>query len=1597
MSNQVDNRVVEMQFNNSQFESGIQTSLRTLDKLKDALHLKGASKGLDDVQNAAGHFSLDGMASAIESVNNKFSALGAIGFSVLNNLVSRATDAGIKMVKALSVDQIAAGWTKFGQKTGSVATLVSQGYSLDEVNKQMERLNWFTDETSYNYVDMANNIGKFTATGQDLESSVTAMMGIANWAALSGQNATVASRAMYQLSQAMSKGALRYDDWRSIQNASMDTKEFRENALEAAVALEKVKKNMDDTYTVAGKTYTLNEMFTSEALTRTNWFGSDVMMKTFQKYSSAVDQLYEYTEEHGGTASEAIEKLQNEMDSFGIKAFKAAQEARSWGDVVDSVKDAVSTGWMSTFELIFGNYDEATKLWTMLANNLYDVFMFGTEKRNELFADWKELGGNAALVKTLENSFEILLNVMEAVRDAFENVFPPITGEMLKNISVKIMTFTNNLKNNEEVIENVKTVFTGFFHILNLGRKVITFFGKTALTALKGFLELISPITEKIKSFILSFNEWISEFDKSEDKFSKFKDSFSFIKDSLSPIGDIFNKAKESIKNFFSIFTKKKDTSIIKPFEAVDKMAKIVEGSSEKIDKASVIFEKVSNVFDKLKNMLSAAAEGISGAFSKIKESFSKDDASIIASFANTGFIGVIAMALKKFIDSLSDTVKDGGGILKSFKGIGEGINDVFGSLKDSLKSLQGSLKAKTLKQIAVSIAILAGSVFVLSLINPERLAAALGAIAGLFVELGTFVTVFEKINSSSKFKKINNVSTSMIKLSAAVLILAIAMAKLSSLSLSEIGRGLLAIAGLLTMTTAAAILLSRFSKHVSKGAKGMISFSIAIGILAAVMKSISSMSLEEIGIGLLGVLALVTMLTASAILLSKLGKSFIKGSTGLIIFASAIAILGQVVKTLSSLSVEELTKGLVGVAVLTASISGFILLTGNAKKALASALSFVMIASALLIVSKAMTTFGNMEWTQIEKGMTVVLGVLGIASVLSMALSSTNSEGAILALAGSMVVLGIALEIIQNAFSKIGNFSWENIGKGFVVLAGSLLLLGAASLVLAKVTPALLAVSGALALLGLGLQLIASAFVTFNIANLFVQLGESVKGVARRLKSGTFVMFFKNILEVLKELVKFIPLFIASFVQGLIDGFVMIANSQAKLVPAIVKLGIGLLAALEILIPKIVKFGLRLVLGLLQGIDENIEKITEVAGSVIFHFLVGLSNALPMIIMGAIILMYNFINGLAEGIRLYQDLIFAAEKNLLSAIIEYALSSIQEIVELIPVVGEKWAAGIETAKEKVREKLVPEEMEQISASAAEGLIAGFRNNSDEVEDAGAEAGESGASGLMSILDMFTSGGETGTSMFAEGLLNNLNISDSAGLNVGESAEENIEKADYEEGGLVANQGFAKGLLNNSYLSEQAASVVGNRALSAFKVSLASKSPSKKFEKEGYNSDQGYANGLLKFSNIVENASGKVGDKAITSISSSIAKIDDYVSENMDSTPTIRPVLDMSGLESGVNSINDLMGRSYTLSHTSYDLASQNARMFSESRLEVSTEKTDKGVVSAIGGLSEDINKLGDSIKGMGFYLDGRKFGKISTPTINRNLYIDSIRRGRNN
>ena len=461
-SNQVDSKVVELQFNNQQFEANAKTSLSTLERLKKALDFSKTKTSIMEMGDGLKSITISSLASGLDQVQAKFSSLDVVAMTTISRITNGVIDMGEAFVKSVSTDQIEAGWNKYAEKTSAVQTIMAAtakewggdtAGQMEHVNSQLEKLNWFTDETSYSFLDMVNNIGKFTSNSIPLERSVTAMEGISTWAAVSGANIGEAGRAMYNLSQAIAVGSVKLMDWKSIENANMATAEFKETAIQTALELKTLTEAGEGVYkTIKGNEVSVTNF--NQSLSD-GWFTSEVLLSTLDRYGAFTDKLNEAmnavsenvtasqmldyiddykngeldlaeaTRETGLTATALkgyLQDLSSTEMAFGMKAFKAAQEAKTFQEAVDSVKDAVSTGWMNTFELMFGDYMKAKTLWTDLANDLYDIFAEGGNERNALIEeafnqqeavnlqDWEQLQNSGIVSK------EFIAALAEAVR-----------------------------------------------------------------------------------------------------------------------------------------------------------------------------------------------------------------------------------------------------------------------------------------------------------------------------------------------------------------------------------------------------------------------------------------------------------------------------------------------------------------------------------------------------------------------------------------------------------------------------------------------------------------------------------------------------------------------------------------------------------------------------------------------------------------------------------------------------------------------------------------------------------------------------------------------------------------------------------------------------------------------------------------------------------------------------------------------------------------------------------------------------------------------------------------------------------------------------
>lgn len=589
MSNVVEDRIINLKFNNKDFEKNAAQSMRTIDALEEKLTFKNvASKGVDafkGIINAAKQVppvleqiadagSL-GMVSKLKAAFTKngdmFSPLMEMATGAFRQIGQEAYQLGKQITTSLTTQQVDAGWQKYADKTASVQTIMNAtGKSIDVVTEALAKLNWYSDETSYSYTDMTSNIAKFTSSGVDLNTAVTAMIGIGNAAGLAGAKVQDASHAMAGFAKAIGQGYMDRMKWSWIETAQMDTQQFKKSLIEAAVALGTLRSNGDGTYSsAAGRNLTSLDNFEAD-LASGKWMTAEVMLRALQDYGALTNEIYSIYEATGGekTTSEIIEEMGVAAEDLGLKAFKASQEAKTFADAIDSVKDAVSTGWMTTFDTIFGNYEEAKKLWTDFANWLYDMFAESGNYRNEQLAIFmgreaidEELGeyykigddlvsGREYFLQAIYKFMDVISAYAEAIKMAWDRTFGAwdyeTIGEIAKRIhrvaellgstlekdlsmdpkKVDKWTWLDNQNRNSFIVK-FRLAMERFFGILKETVITIQTMGKTFYEALydafgdkndrthglyiSGFYKWFNDITLRIAKFIKTFRQVLTD------------------------------------------------------------------------------------------------------------------------------------------------------------------------------------------------------------------------------------------------------------------------------------------------------------------------------------------------------------------------------------------------------------------------------------------------------------------------------------------------------------------------------------------------------------------------------------------------------------------------------------------------------------------------------------------------------------------------------------------------------------------------------------------------------------------------------------------------------------------------------------------------------------------------------------------------------------------------------------------------------------------------------------------------------------------------------------------------------------------------------
>ena len=1297
MSTTVDERVVEMRFDNKQFEQNIQTSLSSLDKLNKSLNLEGAAKGLETVNDAANKCSgnMSPLSNAVETVRVRFSALEVIAITVLQNITNYALAAGKNLVSAFTIDPIKSGFDEYETQINAVQTILantsSKGTTLDQVNNALDELNHYADMTIYNFTEMTRNIGTFTAAGVDLDTSVSAIKGIANLAAVSGSNSRQASTAMYQLSQALASGTVKLQDWNSVVNAGMGGQVFQDALKETAkvhgIAIDKMIKD---------------EGSFRETLSK-GWLTSDILTETLAKFTGDLN------EDQLRTMGYADDQIKSIME-MGKTANDAATKVKTFTQLFDTLKEAAQSGWTQSWEIIVGDFEEAKELLTEVSDTFGAVINASADARNKMLQDWKDLGGRTMMIEAVKNVFEGLISVAKPVREAFNEIFPPMTGKQLAEITERIRDLTAKFKMGEESSKNLKNTFKGVFAVLDIVGRAF----KAVAGGVGELIGLFLPVGNGVLSLTGSLGECLVKLDETVKKTNIFGKAVSAVVDIVKTAITFVKTAGEKVKEFGKAAGEKFDFPGFELFHSFlervhDRMARIDEGAGKMKSGVIVAFEMMGEALERCKFLkvmealwttVKVIAGGIVDAvgtmMGTLAEKLGNADFSMILDVLNSIAAGGIALSISKFLKGVTEpfntfNIAVGGialSISKFLKSVTEplegvnnilkGVTGVLDGVRGCLEAYQTNLKAGTLLKIGAAIALLASSIVAISLIDSDKLSASLGAITVLFANLLGAMAIFEKIAGSKT--KVTKACSAMIAMSVAVSILAGALKKVSDLDWDELARGLVGIAGLTTIVVASSKAMASGQKRVMKGATSLIIFGAAIKILASACKDLSQLPWDELGRGLTGVGVLFAEI-AIFLRVAKFNRKMISTATGIVILATAMKVLASACKDFGQMDWSEIGKGLAGIGGLLAELAVFTNLAGNAKHVVATGVALIAIGSAMKIFASAVKEFSQLQWDGIGRGLTAMGGALaevaiavklmpknmigigtglaivgGALEIIANCMSKfggmqwaeigrglTVMGGALAELAislncmkgtlggsAALLVASAALAVLAPVLSMLGALSWEAIAKGLISIAGAFAIIGVAGAVLTPLVPTILALSGAFALIGVGVLTIGAGLLAAGTGLSALAIGFTALATAGAAGATAIVAALTVIVIGIARL---IPAVLTKVGEGIIAICKVIAAEAPAIGEAVKAVVLTLIDVLVSCVPKLADGALQLVVCVLAALVTYTPQIVDLVLKFLIGILEGIASNLPSLIKAGIDVLMAFFTGVVDAL----------------------------------------------------------------------------------------------------------------------------------------------------------------------------------------------------------------------------------------------------------------------------------------------------------------------------------------------------------------------------
>lgn len=1190
-----------------------------VDKLQDKVAHVGpaAQQSFATVEQAAGKVHLSGLSDALDGITAKFGAMQVAGIAALGTIVSKATTAGMQVGKSLSVAPILTGFREYELKLGSIQTILANteasGATLKDVNKTLQELNHYADKTIYNFGQMTKNIGTFTAAGVDLETSAASIKGIANLAALSGSNSEQASRAMYQLSQAIAAGRVSLMDWKSVENAGMGGAVFQRQLAQTAVAMGVLDEK---TVALSGDMKNVKidgENFRTSIMAKPgeeSWLTTGVLTNALKTFTG---DLKDAELAAMGFNDEQIKAIQKQAKT----ATDAATKVKTLTQLLDTAKESAGSGWAETWEIVFGNFKEAKSMWSDASDALGGFIQDSAEARNKVLADWKELGGRTLLIESVRNVFQALGQVIKPIKDAFRDLFPAKTGKDLYGLTFRLREFTEALKIGPETAEDLKRTFKGVFAVFSIGKQVLSGIFDVVKTL---FSELgkgsggVLDFTGSIGDLLVSLDSWLKKGDRLKDFFTELGEA---LKGPINLIGEF----KDDVVGLFDGVDGSDAQTLGDSLGTVnDHLAPLADLAEKAKDALGGLADVVSGILKIFQPLGEAIVDAVGDIGKSIADAIANTDMEGIFQAIQTTLIGGLVLSIKKAID---------GGLGGSL-GLGslvENLNNTFGTLQSHLVAMQQDVKANAILKIAVALGILTASVVLLSGVDSKKLATAMTGMAVGLGQLLAAMNFMSSIGGKAAAIQAPLIAGAIIALAVAMNILALAVKQFSTLEWEELAKGLAGLTGALGVVTAMAGPLGLAGPGLIRASLGLIAMGIALRILAESVDKLGSMEWEQIGRGLVGILGTLIVLADG---MKIVGPKLLLIGPGLILVGTGMGILSGAILALGSMDMATLGKGIGAIA---ASLVALGLAMGLMPPTMIlSAAALVVVSGALVAIAGAVGILGNMNLGTLAKG----IGAIGVM-LIALAVGLTAMIAALPGAAALLVAAG-ALAILAPVIGILGNMKFSTMAKGLGFMVASIVALSAAAIVAAPGL-ALLAAS----LVGLGIGILAvGAGVNLLAKGLRILGSEGAKGVGVVIAAITGLIailpsividFLKGVVQIAKGIAEIAPQIVDSLVKIINSLLDVIIKASPKFALAATAIITAILRVIAQNYEPIIRTGFEMLLALLDGMASNIGEITRQVSNIVIRFLDALAAKMPTLVASGAKVLAAFLRGIANNL----------------------------------------------------------------------------------------------------------------------------------------------------------------------------------------------------------------------------------------------------------------------------------------------------------------------------------------------------------------------------